>query len=200
MSKGLAIKDAIKQWEEKTKEVAAEAKTVKLLMCLPPIQKLDSSLATLAKVEHFAASTNQIEKISNLQGLQFLRVLSLGRNNIKKIEGLDAVSETLEELWISYNLLEKLNGIECCKKLRVLYAANNKIKAWEGVYSLKDLPALEEVLLVGNPLEEKHSAEGNWRDMCTKTFPQLKRLDGKMIFREEAGDGAAAGGGEAPAS
>ena len=63
-------------------------------------------------------------------------MLSLGRNNIKKIEGLDAVSETLEELWISYNLIEKFNGIECCKKLKVLYASNNKVKAWEGITCL----------------------------------------------------------------
>jgi dynein light chain 1 len=60
----------------------------------------------------------------------------LGRNNIKKIEALDAVADTLEELWISYNQIERLNGIECCKKLKVLYASNNKIKQWEGVYPL----------------------------------------------------------------
>jgi dynein light chain 1 len=111
-------------------------------------------------------STNQIEKISNLQGLrmsllmarsikkylaayaarfkflivEFLRKLSLGRNYIKKIEGLDAVADTLEELWVSYNQIERLNGVECCKKLKVLYASNNKIKAWEGVNVLVCFP------------------------------------------------------------
>ena len=40
------------------------------------------------------------------------QVLSLGRNLIKKIEGLDGVSDTLEELWISYNLIDKLAGLE----------------------------------------------------------------------------------------
>jgi dynein light chain 1 len=54
----------------------------------------------------------------------------LGRNSIKKIEGLEAVSNTLEELWLSYNMIEKLNGIECCKKLKILYMSNNKIKDW----------------------------------------------------------------------
>lgn len=65
-----------------------------------------------------------------------LKILSLGKNNIKKIEGLEAVSDTLEELWLSYNNIEKLNGVECCKKLKVLYASNNKIKAWEGLAAL----------------------------------------------------------------
>ena len=40
--------------------------------------------------------------------MENLRVLSLGRNVIKKIENLDAVAETLEELWISYNVLQSL--------------------------------------------------------------------------------------------
>ena len=37
-----------------------------------------------------------------------LRSLSLGRNQIKKLENLEAVAPTLEELWVSYNLLERL--------------------------------------------------------------------------------------------
>ncbi|KAJ3012218.1 UNVERIFIED_CONTAM: Dynein light chain 1, axonemal [Siphonaria sp. JEL0065] len=189
MSKGTSIKDAIKLWEEKNPGVsAAEAPVVKLLAQQPFIVKMDASLAALAKVEHLGLSTNQIEKISNLQGLSCLKILSLGRNYIKKIEGLDAVADTLEELWISYNNIERLNGIECCKKLKVLYASNNKIKAWEGVTSLQALPALEEVLLFLNPLEEKCSAEGTWIPEMMKKFPGLKKLDGKPIIREDALD------------
>jgi hypothetical protein len=41
-----------------------------------------------------------------------LEVLSIGRNQIKKLEGLDDVAGTLRELWISYNLIDKLNGLE----------------------------------------------------------------------------------------
>ncbi len=39
-----------------------------------------------------------------------LTILSLGRNLIKKLENLDAVAETLEELWISYNQVASLVG------------------------------------------------------------------------------------------
>lgn len=187
MSKGLSIKEALKLWEEKNGTPAAEATVVKLLMQQPFIAKMDATLQTLQCCEHLSLSTNNIEKISNLNGLK-LRVLSLGRNNIKKIEGLDAVSETLEELWISYNLIEKFNGIECCKKLKVLYASNNKVKAWEGITCLSSLPELEDVLLSGNPLEEKCTAEGTWRDEFTKKFTQVKKLDGKPIIREEEGE------------
>ncbi len=53
-------------------------------------------------------STNNIEKISNLAGLTQLEVLSLGRNCIRKLEGLEPVAGTLKQLWISYNSIEKL--------------------------------------------------------------------------------------------
>ena len=50
-------------------------------------------------------STNSIEKITSLSGMENLRILALCRNQIKKIDNLDSVAETLEELWISYNIL-----------------------------------------------------------------------------------------------
>jgi dynein light chain 1, axonemal len=87
-------------------------------------------------IRHLSISSNQIDKISNLQGLSCLKILSLGRNSIKKIEGLDAVAETLEELWLSYNMIEKLNGVEMCKKLKNLYLSNNKIKTWDAIASI----------------------------------------------------------------
>lgn len=56
-----------------------------------------------------------------------LKILSLARNQIKKIENLEAVAETLQELWMSYNLLEKLTNLEKLSKLRVLFLSNNKV-------------------------------------------------------------------------
>ena len=66
--------------------------------------------AALAR-RQLSLSTNSIEKISSLSGMENLKVLALGRNQIKKIENLDSVAESLEELWISYNILERL---VCC--------------------------------------------------------------------------------------
>lgn len=111
MSKGVTLKDALKGWEEKhPTQTLLTATTLKLLMCQPFITKLDNSLAVLVNLIQLSLSTNQIEKITNLNGLESLKILSLGRNSIKKIEGLDAVAGTLEELWLSYNQIEKLNG------------------------------------------------------------------------------------------
>lgn len=42
----------------------------------------------------------------------------------------------------------------------------------------------------GNPLEEKATADGNWISEITKRFPQVKKLDGKPLIREEAAEDA----------
>ena len=44
-----------------------------------------------------------------------LKTLSLARNVIRKIEGLEPVGGTLEQLWLSYNQLERLvrHGPQC---------------------------------------------------------------------------------------
>ena len=65
-----------------------------------------------------------------------LKILSLGRNRIKRIDGLQAVAGTLEQLWISYNEIGSLDGLLCCSKLKTLYISHNKIKSWEEVSKL----------------------------------------------------------------
>jgi len=61
------------------------------------------------------------------------QILSLGRNAIKKIEGLNEVCDTLEQLWVSYNAIGSFSGIEKLVNLTVLYASNNKIDKWPEV-------------------------------------------------------------------
>ncbi|CAH3044464.1 dynein axonemal light chain 1 [Pocillopora verrucosa] len=185
MSKGTTIKDALAKWEQKHEKKASESDEVKLYAQYPPIEKMDASLSTLTNCVKLSLSTNCIEKIANLNGLRNLKILSLGRNNIKNLNGLEAVAETLEELWISYNNIEKLKGIGVLKKLKVLYMSNNQVKTWDEFQKLVDLPLLEDLLFVGNPLEEKHSNDGDWRDLATKRLSKLKKLDGVPVVRQE---------------
>lgn len=49
--------------------------------------------------------------------------------------------------------------------------------------SLKaELPQLEDLLFVGNPLEEKHTAEGDWRKQVAQKLKGLKKLDGNYFL------------------
>jgi len=188
MSKGTTIKESIAKWEEREGKKAAETTEVGLYAQHPPIEKMDASLSTLAKCEKLSLSTNAIEKIANLNGLKHLRILSLGRNNIKSLTGLEAVGDTLEELWISYNSIEKLKGINVLKKMKVLYMSNNLVKDWNEFGKLADLTCLENLLFVGNPLEETHTPDGTWRESVATKLKKLKKLDGVPVIRDEEGE------------
>ena len=106
--------------------------------------------ATATK-RHLALSTNSIAAIQNLAGLENLKVLSLGRNQIKKFDNIEAVSSTLEEIWISYNLIESLSGLDKAKGLKKLYMSNNLIAKWSEIEKLQANPELERCSSWGIP-------------------------------------------------
>ena len=177
---GTSCKEAIKLWEAKTGQNAAEATEVKLICQLPPIDKLDDAVNQLEACQKLSLSTNAIERMIPLPKLKSLRILSLGRNNIKRIMALEDVGSTLEELWLSYNQIEKLDGLQPCIKLTVLYMSNNKIKAWDEINKVAQLPEIKNCLFFGNPLYGEKTKEENI-PYVVKRIPQIETVDGKMI-------------------
>ena len=120
-----SIKDAIKLFETAEGKVAADCEDVRLCpisLQAPVIQKMDAALSGLKKCKHLRLSTNSIDKITGLNGMECLTILSLGRNQLRKIEGLDANCDTLEQLWVSYNQIGTLAGIEKLHNLEALPA------------------------------------------------------------------------------
>jgi len=98
------LAQCIKNWEAGSTTVdgvvipngpADEAVHVKLYCQMPPITKLDGSINSLKNCERLALSTNSIDKIVPLTGLPKLKILSLGRNLIKKISDLEGVAGIL---------------------------------------------------------------------------------------------------------
>jgi dynein light chain 1, axonemal len=88
MAKATTIKDALKRWEEKTKQNATEAKEIDLFFQLPPIEKMDNILSNLVNCEKLSLSTNMVDKVYGIQGMKNLKILSVSRNYIKTIAGL----------------------------------------------------------------------------------------------------------------
>lgn len=78
-----------------------------------------------------------IERMVPLTGMDELKILSIGRNNVKKIEKLEDVAGTLEQLWISYNQIASLDGLACLTNLTTLYCSNNAIKSFAELDKLK---------------------------------------------------------------
>ncbi|GJQ76597.1 hypothetical protein Trydic_g15461 [Trypoxylus dichotomus] len=186
MSKPTTIKEAIKKWEEKHPgQNISEATEVALQFQFPPIEKMDNSLSILTKCQKLSLSTNMIEKIAGVSSLKNLKILSVSRNYIKNFSGLEGIGETLEELWVSYNFIEKLKGVAVLKRLKVLYMSNNLVKDWAEFNKLQELPNLEDLLFVGNPLYDSME-ESVWKVEAVKRLPNLRKLDGETVLREEA--------------
>ena len=173
---------AIKAWEAKNSAIAEEAAVVKLYAQIPPIAKLDNSLNGLKNCEQLSLSTNMIDRMSiGLGGMPALRILSLGRNVIKRIEKLEEIAETLEELWISYNQITTLDGLDVCKNLQCLYIGNNNIKAWTELDKIAGLGSLRDILLVGNPIYAEFATREEARVEVIRHLPNIQKIDGQMV-------------------
>lgn len=179
------VSAALKNWEAKEEgRVATEATKLELYCQTPPIAKLDSSINSCVECEHLAISTNCIDRLIPLPGMSKLRILSAGRNHIKKIEHLDGNAGSLEEVWLSYNQISSLDGLSGLTNLTTLYVSNNIIKNWAELDKLADLPNLKEVLLIGNPIYDEFTKELA-RVEVLKHLPNLTKLDGDMIKPSE---------------
>ena len=120
----------------------------------------------------------------SLPKLKNLKILSLGRNMIKRIMGLEDIGQTLEQLWMSYNQVEKLDGLQPCIKLHTLFLSNNKITKWDEVAKLSQLTELKTILFVGNPIYgDKEKAE--MKSQVVRKIPQIHNVDGILVTEED---------------
>ena len=173
-------KEAIKRWEQKTGQSPADVTELVLTCQLPtPIDRLDDSLNMFENIEKLSLSTNAIERMVALPKLKNLKILSLGRNNIRRFQGLEDIGQTLQELWISYNQIEKLD-LQPCVQLHTLLMSNNRIKTWDEFAKLQTLQNIKTVLFIGNPVYaglEKDEAIPK----VVKKIPQIETVDSKLI-------------------
>lgn len=177
----MSLQTAIKIWSESNPDKKIEQESVVKLMCTtPPIDRIDNSVNTLLQnVVRLSLSTNCIDKIP-LLSLPNLRVLSLGRNQIKKISGLEEIGATLVELWISYNQVATLDGLACCSALETLFISNNKIKEESELKKLTANVKLTNCNFFGNSFAEGLSRT-EARVLVAKNCPWIKIIDGEMI-------------------
>ena len=137
-----------------------------------------------------------------MNGLRHLKILSLSRNNLKSLTGIEVLGETLEQLWISYNQIEKFKGVNALKKLRIFYFAFNQIKDWAEINKLNELSLLEEITAYGNPIHERIVGENfspepsqpitpldeQYRQEFIRRVPHLKKLDGRVFLDKDDDD------------
>lgn len=186
----MPLAKALKEWETRNSLVAAEAKEILLYGGMNFetkkvfINKLDASLSSLKECQKLSLSTNQIDRMAPFSGMDKLRILSLARNALKKIERLEDVAATLEELWLGYNQIASLEGLQACGRLRVLYIGNNSIKDWSELDKISGLPELQEVVFIGNPIYEGMDKKLA-KLQVLKRLPKLVKIDNEMVIDAE---------------
>ncbi|XP_058814318.1 dynein axonemal light chain 1-like [Topomyia yanbarensis] len=185
MARPTTIKEALQRWSQDNEGAdPTQAKDIELQFQWPPIEKMDGTLSSLVECEKLSLSSNMIDKIIGVSGMKHLRILSLARNYIKSLNGIESLGETLEELWVSYNLIDKLKGVESLKRLKVLYIGNNSIREWGEFNKLQSVATLEDLLFAGNPLVENIDEAAYVREV-QKRLPSLKKLDGENMLTDD---------------
>merc|ERR1712183_632769 len=138
---------------------------------------MDSSLNQLTACKKLSLSTNRIDKMIPLPALKNLGILSLGRNMIKKIAGLEEIGASLQQLWLSYNLISTLDGLAPCAKLTTLFMSNNTIKDWGELQKLNANPLIAVGLFINNPIYEGLSKR-QARNKVAENVPKITAVDG----------------------
>ena len=134
MSKAISLREAIRRWETSTGISPQEATEVNLMCQLPnPLERLDNEINQFENCEKLSLSTNSIGQIVPMPRLKNIKILSLARNNIKKIANLEDVASTLEQLWLSYNIIERLDNLGSLQRLHTFYISNNRITRWDEI-------------------------------------------------------------------
>ena len=62
--------------------------------------------------------------------------------------------------------------------------AHNYVREWREFEHLSELPVLEDLVFIGNPLEEDCASAGAYNDQVIRRLLYLKKLDGYPVIRE----------------
>ena len=124
----------VQDWEEAKELKIADEEFVELIY--KNIGDLDAqTMNSFTNCTKLSLSSNFILKIPDIH-LHHLVTLSLGRNKIKKIQGLDHIAGTLKNLWMSYNEITELGPLKVMLNLVQLYIGNNMIANIDQLTSL----------------------------------------------------------------
>jgi len=155
-------------------------------------------------LEELWAGKNKIENLDNdcLSGLIKLRRLDIQSNRLTKLDGIEHVAATVEELYlarngisnfdahlthfarlntidISSNRLKSLKGLENCSQIEEIWASGNTVESLEGLEELKQLKELTCIYLEHNPLQT--SLGEDYRSMVASSLTTLTQLDATQL-------------------
>ena len=142
------------------------------------IEKI-KNLNSLTKLDVLDLHSNKISKIENLGNLAELRVLNLANNQIEVMENLESL-KALTEINLRRNSIEVIRGVSSLSKLQRLFLSNNKLDRLESIEALGACPALTELALDSNPIQNILNYSSSVLSLC-KT---LSSFDLRKVTQE----------------
>ncbi len=61
--------------------------------------------------------------------------------------------------------------------------SHNFVREWREFEHMSELPCLEDLVFIGNPLEEEQTVAGKYTEEVIKRLLYLKKLDGYPVIR-----------------
>ncbi|CAO1415953.1 unnamed protein product [Diamesa serratosioi] len=124
---------------------------------------------------------NQIEKISNLDGLKSLTVLLLGKNRISDISGIVSLKQTLRVLDLHGNRITHITQKICqLQELKSLNLAGNLLRQvypndFAGLFCLKELNLKRNRIKKINGFDDLHNLERLW--LCHNDLQSIEDMN-----------------------
>ena len=143
-------------------------------------------LGDLPALEEIVLSENRIERFVAPVGCPALRRLWLDRNQLGRLEGMEALGN-LRELHIEGNPgLRTLSGVVGLVNLRALYAAGTGVARLRDLEALVLLPALARVSFRDPHYEDAPvAAVEDFRRRAVHGLPQVTEIDGQQVEPRE---------------
>lgn len=154
------------------------------------IKEIHPCIGKLKNLKILGIQTNDIKKIENLEECEDLEELYMQQNFITKIEGLDN-NKKLRVLDLAYNKVEAIDGLDNNKELTDLWINQNRISDWSSVEYLKNLPNLDTIYLIHNPVSE----DKKYVEWIIENLPSMQQIDADsvaMIKKRSQSSGAPA--------
>ncbi|KAF0297299.1 Nischarin [Amphibalanus amphitrite] len=114
----------------------------------------ESAAALLPRLTSLDLSTNAIEQVGHLAALPALRHLDLSNNCLSELPDLHTRLGNVTRLQLSQNRISSLAPFARVLSLVQLDLSFNQVRDLEEVASLRGLPCLEDLSLVGNPVTD----------------------------------------------
>ncbi|KAL5007300.1 hypothetical protein ScPMuIL_016106 [Solemya velum] len=169
------------------------------LNATPDVPKATRLSLHLLVKRHLPPEAESWDQEKILQSLSRISHLRLDRENIRDIDSLELLGDSVTNVYLQQNIIERIENFECLKNLQFLTLAGNRIRKVENLSNSKllfldlsnnkieefDIDEFPQSLIILNLKYNPCTKGGDYRGRIIQDLPCLRQLDEEEITREE---------------